>query len=90
LTGQSKAPVSLMRAAGTVSALTAVSRVLGLVRAVREATLIAIASRDSLPASSTAEGRCGSINIFNLGHGVPPSAKLENIASLVETVKTWK
>jgi uroporphyrinogen decarboxylase len=25
--------------------------------------------------------------IFNLGHGVPPDAKLENIAALVETVK---
>jgi len=28
--------------------------------------------------------------IFNLGHGVPPTAKLENIAALVETVKTFK
>ena len=27
-------------------------------------------------------------HIFNLGHGVPPNAKLENIASLVETVRT--
>jgi uroporphyrinogen decarboxylase len=33
-------------------------------------------------------GRPG--HIFNLGHGVPPSAKLENIASLMETVKSWK
>jgi uroporphyrinogen decarboxylase len=33
-------------------------------------------------------GRPG--HIFNLGHGVPPSAKLENIASLVETVRSWK
>jgi uroporphyrinogen decarboxylase len=31
------------------------------------------------------DGRPG--HIFNLGHGVPPDAKLENIASLVETVK---
>jgi len=30
-------------------------------------------------------GRPG--HIFNLGHGVPPGAKLENIASLVETVR---
>jgi uroporphyrinogen decarboxylase len=30
-------------------------------------------------------GRPG--HIFNLGHGVPPAAKLENIASLVETVR---
>jgi len=28
--------------------------------------------------------------IFNLGHGVTPGAKLENIASLVETVKSFK
>jgi uroporphyrinogen decarboxylase len=26
-------------------------------------------------------------HIFNLGHGVPPTAKLENIESLVQTVK---
>jgi len=32
-------------------------------------------------------GRPG--HIFNLGHGVPPEAKLENIESLVQTVKTW-
>jgi uroporphyrinogen decarboxylase len=29
-------------------------------------------------------------HIFNLGHGVPPAAKLENIAALVETVKNFK
>jgi uroporphyrinogen decarboxylase len=28
--------------------------------------------------------------IFNLGHGVPPAAKLENIAALVETVKNFR
>ena len=28
--------------------------------------------------------------IFNLGHGVPPDAKLENIAALAETVKNFK
>jgi len=28
--------------------------------------------------------------IFNLGHGVPPDAKLENIAALVETVRGFK
>jgi uroporphyrinogen decarboxylase len=33
-------------------------------------------------------GTCG--HIFNLGHGVPPEAKLENIAALVETVKNFK
>lgn len=31
-------------------------------------------------------GRNG--HIFNLGHGVPPAAKLENIASLVDTVRS--
>jgi uroporphyrinogen decarboxylase len=29
-------------------------------------------------------------HIFNLGHGVPPEAKLENITALVETVKHFK
>jgi uroporphyrinogen decarboxylase len=33
-------------------------------------------------------GRAG--HIFNLGHGVPPNAKLENIDSLVETVRNLK
>ena len=28
--------------------------------------------------------------IFNLGHGVPPAAKLENIAALVKTVRSFK
>ncbi len=32
-------------------------------------------------------GRAG--HIFNLGHGVPPDAKLENISSLVETVRNY-
>ncbi len=29
-------------------------------------------------------------HIFNLGHGVPPEAKLENITALVETVRNFK
>jgi uroporphyrinogen decarboxylase len=33
-------------------------------------------------------GRAG--HIFNLGHGVPPEAKLENISALVETVRNFK
>ena len=33
-------------------------------------------------------GRNG--HIFNLGHGVPPAAKLENIGALVETVRNFK
>jgi uroporphyrinogen decarboxylase len=36
----------------------------------------------------TMRGRKG--HIFNLGHGVPPNAKLENIAALVETVRNFK
>jgi uroporphyrinogen decarboxylase len=36
----------------------------------------------------TMRGRPG--HIFNLGHGVTPAAKLENIAALVETVKSHK
>ena len=33
-------------------------------------------------------GRVG--HIFNLGHGVAPGAKLENVSALVETVKAFK
>jgi uroporphyrinogen decarboxylase len=33
-------------------------------------------------------GRPG--HIFNLGHGLPPAAKLDNIAALVETVRSFK
>jgi len=33
-------------------------------------------------------GRPG--HVFNLGHGVPPNAKLENIESLVQTVRAFK
>jgi uroporphyrinogen decarboxylase len=33
-------------------------------------------------------GRRG--HIFNLGHGVPPAAKLENIAALVDTVRSHR
>ena len=34
-----------------------------------------------------AAGRTG--HIFNLGHGVPPDASLENLQLLVETVHSW-
>jgi uroporphyrinogen decarboxylase len=37
---------------------------------------------------SEMQGRPG--HIFNLGHGVPPNAKLENIQALVDTVKGWR
>jgi len=33
-------------------------------------------------------GRAG--HIFNLGHGLTPSAKLENISTLVETVRSFE
>jgi uroporphyrinogen decarboxylase len=36
---------------------------------------------------SEMRGRPG--HIFNLGHGVPPAAKLENIAALVDTVRSF-
>jgi uroporphyrinogen decarboxylase len=36
----------------------------------------------------TMRGRPG--HIFNLGHGLTPGAKLENIAALVNTVKNFK
>ncbi len=36
------------------------------------------------------EMRCARGHIFNLGHGVTPEAKLENIGALVETVKIFK
>jgi uroporphyrinogen decarboxylase len=29
-------------------------------------------------------------HIFNLGHGVPPTARLENLASLVDTVHSYR
>jgi uroporphyrinogen decarboxylase len=37
---------------------------------------------------SEMRGRRG--HIFNLGHGVPPNAKLENIQALVDTVRGWR
>jgi uroporphyrinogen decarboxylase len=36
----------------------------------------------------TMRGRHG--HIFNLGHGLTPGAKLENIQALVDTVKAFK
>ena len=36
----------------------------------------------------TMRGRAG--HIFNLGHGLTPAAKLENIGALVDTVKNFK
>ena len=47
--------------------------------------VVAQATRAALEAM---RGRPG--HIFNLGHGLTPAAKLENIAALVETVKNYK
>jgi uroporphyrinogen-III decarboxylase len=33
-------------------------------------------------------GTCG--HIFKLGHGVPPTVKLENILAVVEMVPAWQ
>ena len=56
-------------------------------------TLIAESSPEVVAAETrkileTMRGRPG--HIFNLGHGLTPGAKLENIAALVETVKNHK
>ena len=53
-----------------------------------------LSTRPEVVAAETARilgemrGRPG--HIFNLGHGVPPTAKLENIQSLVDTVRAFK
>jgi uroporphyrinogen decarboxylase len=51
-----------------------------------EATPEAIAS-ETRRLLEQMRGRRG--HIFNLGHGLPPAAKLENIAALVETVRSF-
>jgi uroporphyrinogen decarboxylase len=52
-----------------------------------EATPEAVA-RETRTGLEVMRGRPG--HIFNLGHGLPPTAKLENIAALVETVKNFR
>ena len=55
--------------------------------------LLAEATPEKVAAETTrllAEMRGRNGHVFNLGHGVPPAAKLENIAALVETVKNFK
>ncbi len=44
-----------------------------------------VAARETRAVLEAMRGRVG--HIFNLGHGVTPAAKLENIAAVVETVK---
>jgi len=45
-------------------------------------------TRETAAILETMRGRPG--HIFNLGHGLTPGAKLENIAALVDTVHTFK
>jgi uroporphyrinogen decarboxylase len=47
-----------------------------------------VVARETRTGLEVMRGRPG--HIFNLGHGLPPAAKLENIAALVETVKTFR
>ncbi len=56
-------------------------------------TLLAEATPEKIVVETNrllAEMRGRNGHIFNLGHGVPPTAKLENIAALVETVRSFK
>jgi len=47
-----------------------------------------VVAQETRAVLETMRGRKG--HIFNLGHGVPPAARLENISALVETVKNFK
>jgi uroporphyrinogen decarboxylase len=47
-----------------------------------------VVARETKIILETMRGRAG--HIFNLGHGLTPGAKLENIAALVATVKGFK
>jgi len=47
-----------------------------------------VVARETRVVLEAMRGRAG--HIFNLGHGLPPTAKLENIAALVETVRSFK
>jgi uroporphyrinogen decarboxylase len=47
-----------------------------------------VVARETRAVLEAMRGRPG--HIFNLGHGLPPTAKLENITALVETVKNFK
>ena len=47
-----------------------------------------VVARETKNILETMRGRPG--HIFNLGHGVTPTAKLENIAALVETVRGFR
>ena len=47
-----------------------------------------VVARETKAILEAMRGRAG--HIFNLGHGLTPGAKLENIAALVETVKSFR
>ncbi|HTY88566.1 MAG TPA: uroporphyrinogen decarboxylase [Candidatus Acidoferrum sp.] len=47
-----------------------------------------VVTRETRAVLEVMRGRPG--HIFNLGHGLPPEAKLENIAALIETVRNFK
>jgi len=47
-----------------------------------------VVARETQAVLEAMRGRAG--HIFNLGHGLTPGAKLENIAALVETVRSFK
>jgi uroporphyrinogen decarboxylase len=47
-----------------------------------------VVARETQLVLEAMRGRTG--HIFNLGHGLTPGAKLENIAAVVETVKNFK
>ena len=47
-----------------------------------------VVARETRTVLEAMRGRAG--HIFNLGHGLTPGAKLENIAALVETVKNYR
>jgi len=47
-----------------------------------------VVARETRVVLEAMRGRAG--HIFNLGHGLTPGAKLENIAALVGTVQTWR
>src|ERR1019366_6702610 len=47
-----------------------------------------VVARETRLVLEAMRGRPG--HIFNLGHGLTPAAKLENVAALVETVKNYR
>jgi uroporphyrinogen decarboxylase len=48
----------------------------------------AIVARETARLLESMRGRWG--HILNLGHGLPPGAKLENLEALVQTVRAFR